>query len=320
MSRARQDLAPSATQPDDFARSVLAGLSRPAKSLPCRFFYDAAGSVLFEAITCQPEYYLTRAEIAILEAHSAKMLELARGDIVLVEFGSGSSLKTEILLRQAPRLHAYAAIDISDSALLDAKRRLGARFPSLNVRLLHADFSKRIDLPLDLASRPKLGFFPGSTIGNFSPQDATLLLGAMRKTLSPQARLIIGVDLVKDPRRLIAAYNDAKGVTAAFNLNLLARINRQLGGSFDLESFRHDVIYNQTSGRVEMRLVSLKDQCVQVADRRFWFRIGETIHTENAYKYTIGGFQRIARSAGWSPLRVWSDEESLFSVHELGAA
>ena len=319
MSKAKQRPAPPATRSNDFARSVFAGLSRPAKSLPCRFFYDAAGSALFEEITRQPEYYLTEAEIAILEAHAGQILEETPDDLVLVEFGSGSSRKTEILLRQTRQLTAYTPIDISSSALLSAARRLRTRFAGLNVRPLLADFSGPIELPLDLATRPKLGFFPGSTIGNFSPLAATKLLSAMRETLFPGGRLIIGVDLQKDARRLVAAYNDEKGVTAAFNLNLLARVNRELDGEFDLGSFRHEAIYDANNSRVEMRLVSLKDQSVRIGNRRFSFRAGDAIHTEYAYKYTIGDFQRVARSAGWRPLRMWTDRDNLFSVHELGA-
>lgn len=309
----------SATLCSDFAMSVLEGLSRPAKSLPCRFFYDAAGSALFEEITRQPEYYLTGSEVEILEAHAGEMIGEAQSDMVLVEFGSGSSLKTEILLRQTRSLHAYAPIDISTSALSSAAQRLRVRFPRLNVRPLPADFSRPIELPPDLATRPKLGFFPGSTIGNFSPLEAMKLLRAMRGTLLPNARLIIGVDLRKDARRLLAAYDDAKGVTAAFNLNLLARINRELNGKFNLNSFRHEAIYDDSLGRVEMRLVSLRNQAVRIADRVFNFHAGEAIQTEYAYKYDVGDFHRVARSAEWRPLRDWMDKDNLFSVHELSA-
>ncbi len=317
MSEATESRAPLAPPNDDFAASVLEGLSRPRKSLPCRFFYDAEGSALFEEITRQPEYYLTGTEAAIIETNVAHMLEGVFDETVLVEFGSGSSVKTEILLREMRRLYAYAPIDISESALADARRRLEARFSRLDVRLFAADFSRRIDLPTDLARRRKLGFFPGSTIGNFAPAEATRVLTAMRETLSPGARLIVGVDLKKDVRRLVRAYDDAKGVTAAFNLNLLSRINRELGGTIVLQTFRHEAIYDPVEGRIEMHLVSEKDQLVDAGVGRFRFRAGETIHTENAYKYTLEEFRQIARSAGWSPLRVWMDELSLFSIHEL---
>lgn len=306
------------TGPDqDFAASVIEGLSLPRKSLPCRFFYDARGSELFEEITQLQDYYPTRTEIAILERHAAEMAGSAVEKAVLVEFGSGSSRKTEILLNNLPGLAAYVPVDVSESALSDAKQRLLKRFPELAVRPIIGDFSRRLAFPEDLVSAEKLGFFPGSTIGNFSPPDATALLRAMRELLSPDGRLIIGVDLKKDAHALVQAYNDADGVTAAFNLNLLARINRELEGSFDLACFRHEAIYDPREGRVEMHLVSCKDQAASVRNRWFRFHDGETIHTENSYKYTIGQFQELARAAGWLPSRVWTDAGNLFSVHEL---
>lgn len=302
---------------DDFLASVLEGLSRPRKSLPCRFFYDETGSALFEEITRQPEYYLTRVETALLDAHAARMLG---AETVLVEFGSGASVKTEILLRQARGLYAYAPVDICESFLAASARRLQGRFPDLPIRPLPADFSHPIHLSADLAERGKLGFFLGSTIGNFAPPEATRLLRAMRETLAPQGRLIVGVDLRKDAQRLLAAYDDAQGVTAAFNLNLLSRINSEIGADFDLSAFRHQAVYDADEGRVEMRLVSLRDQRARVRDGRFDFARGETIHTENAYKFTIEGFRDIARAAGWTPGRVWTDEMRLFSIHELHAS
>jgi dimethylhistidine N-methyltransferase len=301
----------------DFAASVIEGLSRPRKSLPCRFFYDARGSELFEAITRLPEYYPTRTEIAILESHAVEMAASVVEKAVLVEFGSGSSRKTEILLNTLPGLAAYVPVDVSESALSDAKRRLLARFPALCVRSIVGDFSRPLAFPEDLVNAHKLGFFPGSTIGNFSPPAASRLLGAMRDMLSPNGRLIVGVDLKKDARALVRAYNDEDSVTAAFNLNLLARINRELEGSFDLDCFRHEAIYDPREGRVEMHLVSRKDQAASVRGRWFRFYAGETIHTENSYKYAIGQFQDLARSAGWLPSRVWTDAKNLFSVHEL---
>jgi dimethylhistidine N-methyltransferase len=309
------------TGPDrDFAASVIEGLSRPRKSLPCRYFYDARGSELFEEITLLPEYYPTRTEIAILETHAAEMAEGVLERAVLVEFGSGSSRKTEILLKNLRDLAAYVPVDVSKSALYDARRRLLERFPALKVRPVVGDFSRPVAFPEDLVKAHKLGFFPGSTIGNFSPSDASRLLGAMRDMLSPDGRLIVGVDLKKDARALVHAYNDEDGVTAAFNLNLLARINRELDGSFDLDCFRHEAIYDPREGRVEMHLVSLKDQAASVRGRWFRFLAGETIHTENSYKYSIDQFQELARAAGWLPGRVWLDAGNLFSMHELISA
>jgi len=301
----------------EFAASVIEGLSRPRKSLPCRFFYDARGSELFEEITCLPEYYPTRTEIAILDAHAAEIASGVDDGAVLIEFGSGSSRKTEILLAGLPRLRAYVPIDVSERALEEAKRRLTKRFPGLAVRPIAGDFSRLLALPADLAKARKLGFFPGSTIGNFSPFGARTLLGAMRRLLSPDGWLIVGVDLKKEARKLIRAYNDAAGVTAAFNLNLLSRINRELEGSFDLDGFRHEAIYDPREGRVEMHIVSMRNQVVRIRGLWFRFSAGETIHTENSYKYSIGQFQDICCSAGWLPSRVWTDGGNLFSVHEL---
>jgi dimethylhistidine N-methyltransferase len=306
------------TGPDhEFATDVIEGLSKPRKSLPCRFFYDARGSELFEEITRLPEYYPTRTEIAILDAHAAEITSHVGDDAILVEFGSGSSRKTEILLCCLPQLRAYVPIDVSESALEEAKRRLIKRFPALAVRPIACDFSRPLALPPDLAKARKLGFFPGSTIGNFSPFAARTLLGAMRRLLAPDGWLIVGIDLKKDARQLVRAYNDAAGVTAAFNLNLLTRINRELGGSFDLNGFRHEAIYDPREGRVEMHIVSIRNQAVRIRGLLFRFSAGETIHTENSYKYSIGEFQDISGSAGWLPGRVWTDGGNLFSVHEL---
>jgi dimethylhistidine N-methyltransferase len=302
---------------DEFSAAVLDGLSRPQKTLPCRFFYDARGSELFEEITRLPEYYPTRTETAILEANAAEMADGVGEASVLVELGSGSSLKTEILLAQLPRSCAYVPIDVSRAALDGATRRLGQRFPGLDVRPIVGDFAQPLAFAADLAERPKTGFFPGSTIGNLTPIEAGRLLAVLRTTLSPGGRLIVGVDLEKDARKLVLAYNDAAGVTAAFNLNLLARINREIGASFDLEAFRHEAIYNPRDGRIEMHLVSRRDQDVWIRGRRFRFRAGETIHTENSYKYAIRQFQDLARASGWLPRRVWTDASALFSVHEL---
>jgi dimethylhistidine N-methyltransferase len=302
---------------DDFATAVLDGLSRPRKTLPCRFFYDARGSELFEEITRLAEYYPTRTETAILEANAAEMAEGVPDGGVLVEFGSGSSLKTEILLRQLPQLGAYVCIDVSESALAAARRRLAARFPALDVRPVIGNFSRIATVPADLAERPRTGFFPGSTIGNLTPGEAAELLQVFRTCLAPGGRLIVGVDLKKDARQLVLAYNDACGVTAAFNLNLLARINRELGGTFDLAAFEHEAVYNPREGRIEMHLRSMRRQVVGVLGRPFYFGAGERIHTESSYKYAIEQFRDVAREAGWHPRRVWTDSGNLFSVHEL---
>jgi len=302
---------------EEFAAAILDGLSRPQKSLPSRYFYDERGSELFEDITRLPEYYPARTETAILSAHAAEMSSGVAEDCVLVEFGSGSSRKTEILLEALPRLRAYVPIDVSDSALEDASQRLKRQFPLLAVRPISGDFSRPIRMFADLAGCTMLGFFPGSTIGNLERPEAKALLEAFGADLSPEGRLIIGVDLVKDEETLLLAYNDPSGVTAAFNLNLLARINREFGEAFDLDGFRHEAIYNRGKSRIEMHLVSKRDQSVNVLGRHFQFRSGETIHTENSHKYTIPSFQELARSSGWLPREVWTDDKDLFSVHEL---
>ena len=240
---------------EEFATAILEGLPRPQKSLPSRYLYDERGSELFEEITRLPEYYPARTETTILSAHAAEMSNGVTEDSVLVEFGSGSSRKTEILLEALPRLRAYVPIDVSDSALEDADQRLKRRFPELTVRPISGDFSRPIEMFADLAGCTMLGFFPGSTIGNLERPEAKALLEAFSAALAPEGRLIIGVDLVKDEETLLLAYDDPSGVTAAFNLNLLARINREFGEAFDLDGFRHEAIYDREKNRIEMHLV-----------------------------------------------------------------
>ena len=314
LARRRGDLA---GVEDEFSLSVIEGLSKTRKTLPCRYFYDARGSELFEEITRLPEYYPTRTETGILAEHAAEITDGIGDGGLLVEFGSGSSLKTEILLDRIAERIAYVPIDVSEAALADAKARLARRYPDLDVRTIVADFSGFVALPDDLASRRKTGFFPGSTLGNLAPKDARHLLAGFGRVLGDGGRLIIGIDLKKDPRTLVSAYNDAAGVTAAFNLNLLLRINRELGSTFDERAFRHEAIYDPREGRIEMHLVSKRDQEVELCGRSFNFRNGESIHTENSYKYTIEQFRELACAAGWQPQRVWTDAAAQFSVHEL---
>ena len=314
LARRRGDLA---GVEDEFSLSVIEGLSKTRKTLPCRYFYDARGSELFEEITRLPEYYPTRTETGILAEYAAEITDGIGDGGLLVEFGSGSSLKTEILLDRIAERIAYVPIDVSEAALADAKARLARRYPHLDVRTIVADFSGFVALPDDLASRRKTGFFPGSTLGNLAPKDARHLLAGFGRVLGDGGRLIIGIDLKKDLRTLVSAYNDAAGVTAAFNLNLLLRINRELGSTFDERAFRHEAIYDPREGRIEMHLVSKRDQEVELCGRRFNFRNGESIHTENSYKYTIEQFRELACAAGWQPQRVWTDAAAQFSVHEL---
>jgi dimethylhistidine N-methyltransferase len=304
----------------DFARSLLAGLSAPQKSIPCRFFYDAAGSALFERITELPEYYPTRTETKILRERAAEIARDAAPGNVLIEFGSGSSLKTELLLAEMHALYAYVPVDISPAALRSARARIGKRFPHLKVLPLCGDFARPLDLPVELDGRPRLGFFPGSTIGNLTEAAAVRLLANMADTLGAGGRLIIGADLKKDVRRLIRAYDDAEGVTAAFNLNLLKRANRELDADFDVELFDHLAVYDDRHGRIDLYLVSQADQTVNLLGRTIEFAAGERIHTEHSHKYDIEGFHALCTRAGWRALKVWTDEERLFSVHVLEAA
>ena len=302
---------------EDFAAAVIAGLSQAQKSLPCRYFYDARGSELFEEITELAEYYPTRTELAILRAHAGELAQRVAPGSVLVEFGSGSSRKTEVLLDAMPGLAAYVAIDVSVSALEGARERLEARYPGLCVITRVGDFRMPLDLPAELAGAPRLGFFPGSTIGNLTREEAVGLMGDMGRSLGAGARLVIGADLRKDVARLLAAYDDASGVTAAFNLNLLTRINRELGADFDLSGFAHEAFFDPDESRIEMRLVSLRAQEVHVLGRGFSFGAQERIHTENSHKYTVEDFEALARRAGWLPFALWRDPQHLFSVHEL---
>jgi len=302
---------------DDFATEVLNGLSRRPRAIPCRFLYDARGSELFERITELEDYYPTRTEIGLLERHAPDIAELAGAGVAIVEFGSGSSRKTEILIAALPALAAYVAIDISAAALSEAATRLRARFPDLEVVTVTGDFNDAMDLPASLAATRKLGFFPGSTIGNLGNDEAISFLSNARERLGPDGALLLGVDLKKPESILVPAYDDSEGVTAAFNLNLLTRINRELGGSFDLTKFAHEAIYNAEAGRVEIYITSREDQEVTVLGQPFAFARGERIHTENSHKYAIEDITAMAEAAGWTHARAWVDDDNLFSLNML---
>lgn len=297
-------------------RDVLDGLSRPQKTLPCRMFYDAAGSELFEQITRLPEYYLTRTELAILARYGGEMVADMPEGGVLVELGSGSSEKTELLLTHLGTGIVYNPIDVSEAALHGAVARLRQRMPDLRVHPLHADFTTLATLPTPLAGRSMLGFFPGSTIGNFAPEAAVELLAGLRRLLG-DGRLIVGFDLLKEAARLLPAYDDASGVTAAFNANILSHINRVLDATFDVAAFRHEARFDAVLGRVEMHLVSDAAQTVLVAGHPFGFRAGETILTESCYKYTVTGFAALAERGGWRVERTWHDTGKDFAVVRL---
>jgi dimethylhistidine N-methyltransferase len=315
----RSDIVPEFDDASGFADAAIQGLGELQKTLPCQYLYDERGSELFEQITDAPEYYPTRTEAEILTTCVDDIVAETQSGSVLVEFGSGSSRKTEILLDALDKLAAYVPIDVSATALDDAQARLAIRFPGLRVHPVVGDFRAALVLPDDLAGRPRIGFFPGSTIGNFQPGEAIDLLATMRDVLGAGARLIIGVDLRKDLEALLPAYNDASGITAAFNMNLLVRANRELGADFNLDAFSHEAVFNDAKSRIEMHLVSRQAQTVSLLGQRFAFRPGETIHTENSHKYTIEDFRALARTADWTPTRVWTDSKGLFSVHEIVA-
>jgi dimethylhistidine N-methyltransferase len=289
-----------------FRTDVLEGLSRPRKALPSKWLYDAAGSALFEEICELPEYYPTRTELTILEQTAPKLAAMIPDGAVLVEFGSGSSRKTRLLLDAVPQLAAYAPIDIAEHVLAPAAAALRRAYPRLEVTPLRGDFTHPTPLPERYSGVPRVGFFPGSTIGNFTPPEAEDFLRRARDLLGQEALFVIGVDLCRDARVLEAAYDDAQGITAAFDLNLLTRINRELEGSFSPASFRHRAVWDAEKSRIEMRLESLVDQVVTVAERHFAFQAGETIHTENSYKYTPEAFTALAERAGWTVERTWT--------------
>ncbi|MFZ5719501.1 MAG: ergothioneine biosynthesis protein EgtB [Pseudomonadota bacterium] len=298
----------------DLEVDVLAGLSGRPKSVPPKHFYDAEGSRLFEEITELEEYYPTRTEVALLRGAAQEIARHIPEGAALVEFGSGASVKTRIVLDAAPQLDVYAPIDISAAALEGAARAIRADFPDLTVAPLRDDFTNALRLPPETEGRPVVGFFPGSTIGNFTPDEAKAFLAGARRLFGDGSAFLVGVDLVKDPQVLVAAYDDASGVTAAFNRNLLSRINRELGGDFDLDAFEHRAVWNAGESRIEMHLASRKAQAVQVAGRRFAFEAGETIHTENSYKFTVDGFAEMAAGAGWRLEDRWVSEDPAFAL------
>jgi dimethylhistidine N-methyltransferase len=315
--RRHDAIEPIQPETAQLAADVIAGLTATPKRLSPKYFYDSAGSELFERITEQPEYYPTRTEIAILNDHAGDIAKLIPHGAALIEFGSGASVKTRIVLRSAKDLAAYVPVDISANFLEQQAQSLRGEFPRIAMLPVAADFSRPFRLPAAIDAMPRVGFFPGSTIGNFEPHEAAAFLRQAAGILGRNAMFVVGVDLVKDSKILQRAYNDAAGVTAQFNLNLLARINRELGAKFNLESFEHHAFYNRERSRIEMHLASLKRQRVAVAGERIEFRAGETIHTENSYKYSIESFGALARGAGWTPVTAWIDASGYFSVQVL---
>jgi len=297
-----------------FRADVLDGLARRPRAIPARWFYDRRGSELFEAITDLPEYYPTRTERSILETACPEVAVIAGRGRAVVEFGSGSSTKTPILL-DAVAPSVYVPIDISGDFLRESSKALGEQFPDLLVLPFEADFMRPLSLPKTIADTPKLGFFPGSTIGNMIPLMAVDLLRAMRSSLGVGAMLLIGMDRIKGADVLVPAYDDAQGVTAAFNLNLLERINRELGGDIPLDAFAHKAVWNDDRARVEMHLQAVRDVAFTVDGRSFEMSASDTIHTENSHKYGARDARILLRSGGWTPVAEWTDPEGLFGVY-----
>jgi dimethylhistidine N-methyltransferase len=303
---------------ESFRAAVLEGLSRAEKAIPCRFLYDARGSRLFDLICEQPEYYPTLAETRILERHGDDIAAWIGPDAQLIELGSGSSVKVELLLDAMAAPAGYMPIDISREHLWTAAARIAARRPGLAVHAVCADYAQAFDLPRIPGRR--VAFFPGSTIGNFDPTEARNFLALWRERLGAGGAMIVGVDLKKDPALINRAYNDAAGVTAAFSLNLLARANRELGAEFRLDGFAHHAHYDPAEGRVEIHLVSRRAQSVTIGDRIVRFAAGERLHIENSYKYDAEAFAALAEEAGFAWRTVWFDPDRLFSVHFLSVA
>ena len=311
------DLRPT---PDDIRGDALAGLSATPKHLPSKYFYDAAGSRLFEAITRQPEYYPTRVELALLDARGADIARALGPRLHIVEYGSGSGRKTERLLQALDRPAAYTAVEISRATVLAATERLSEAFPHIAMLPVCADFTRAVPLPPPpVSARGRLVFFPGSTLGNFDDADAVALLEAMRETVGDGGRLLIGLDLVKDPAVIEAAYNDAAGVTAEFTLNLLARLNREVGSDFDLDGFRHRARYSVVRERIETDLVSTRAQAVHIGGQAFAFEDGEAIRVEISTKYTDAGFAALAARAGLRVVDGWNDPRDWFGLRLLQA-
>lgn len=307
------DLSPAA---DDFRSAVVEGLGRQPRALSPKFFYDARGSTLFDTITGLPEYYPTRTEIALVRKHGSEMAELLGHDGLLIELGSGSEAKIEVLL-DALRPRAYMPVDISGQHLRASAQSIAQNHSALDVFAVCADYTRPFELPERVRELPRAAFYPGSSIGNFEPTAATRLLTGVAELLGPGGRLLVGVDLKKDEKRLTEAYNDSQGITADFNLNLLWRIRDELGARIDIDGFRHHAFYNTDAGRVEMHLVATRAQTVVIGEHRFEFAPNDAIHTENSYKYAVDEFVALAAAAGFTSLRVWQDAERLFSVHCL---
>ena len=311
------DTLPPISIDRSIADAALAGLRARPKTLPPKLFYDALGCALFEQITRLPEYYLTRTEMALLRRIAPEIGAILPAGAEVVEYGASSPDKIGALLPHMRRPSSCVLVDVAAQALEQVARHLRRHFPTLAVHVVCTDFLAPLDLPNSVGSAPRVGFFPGSTIGNLEPAVAVRFLRGARRTLGAKAHLLVGVDLRKDPQKVVAAYDDAAGVTAAFNRNILARLNREAGADFDPYTFTHLALWNDAESRIEMHLVSCDAQTVRVAGEAIRFAAGESIHTENSYKHTPAGFASIAAEAGWERVQLWTDRDDLFSVHLL---
>ena len=320
MSAQPKDIRVDDRHPDveDTLDTARRGLAAKPKRLPSRLFYDERGSALFEAICQQPEYYLTRTEIAIMREHAGDIADTLGPDVRLVEYGSGSDIKTRMLLEHLQTPVAYVPVEISRTALMESVAELATRFPAVPMQPVCADFTQPLRLPVAARSpRRTVIYFPGSTIGNFETKDAVRILRQMRTEMSEGGGIIVGVDLKKDSAEIEAAYNDAAGVTRDFTLNMLVRLNREIGTDFDIDGFRHRARYNVLAGRIETDLVSTKRQDVHVGHDVFAFREDEAMHVEYSCKYSLDDFAQMANKAGLSVEKVWMDEARRFSVQYL---
>jgi len=318
MMRNESPVLKTASDENEFLTTVRTALRRQPRAIPPKYFYDARGSELFDLICNTPEYYPTRTETGILDEFGAEMADHLGTSCVLIELGSGSATKTPLLLRHLAGNAAYVPIDICEPHLLQSTQRLGTLFPEMHMHPLCADYTRLPAVKLDgYAGHRRVIFFPGSSIGNCTPAEVVQLLQHAAQLAGPNGAMLVGVDSKKSHDVLNAAYNDAAGYTAAFNLNLLARMQRELGAQLDPDGFAHRAFYNGGLGRIEMHLVSRKKQVLQLGGETFHFDVGETIHTENSYKYTAHEFQQLAWAAGWHPKVLWSDREGLFNVHYL---
>lgn len=309
------------TEPASNLAEIIDGLLQDEKSISPKYFYDERGSQLFDDITQLPEYYLTDTEMSIMLDNIDEIARCVGRQASLIEFGSGSSLKTRVLLEHLKDLAAYVPVDISEDFLLDSARQIREEFPHIDVLPVVADFTKPFDLPSPkVMPRRNVTYFPGSTIGNFAYEGALELLRVMRHEAKDDGALLIGVDLQKDPKIIEAAYNDSAGVTAEFNVNVLRHLNRDYGADFDLDNFSHDARYDPEEGRIVIRLISSKKQLVHIGDVKIGFAAGESILTEYSHKYTLEGFADMARQAGFRVEKVWTDARNLFSVQFLRAS